>query len=169
LTSEAEDGILYFTMERCSKPSDPKVESLKKQGMLNPRPEKVSDEVFQGSEFFDARDLLQVKYEMLRRVEKDQKSVAQAAAAFGFSRPSFYKAKLDFAREGLLGLVPKRKGRKRAHKLTETVMNLIDGIQAEEGTLSGLVLAKRIEEKMGLRLHPRSIERALQRREKKRR
>ena len=51
-----------------SQPLDSKGESLRQQGVLNPHPEKVAEPLFHGSEFFDPRDLVQVKYEMLRRV-----------------------------------------------------------------------------------------------------
>ncbi len=34
-------------------------------------------------------DVVQVKYEMLRRVRLDARRVSDAAADFGFSRPSF--------------------------------------------------------------------------------
>ena len=46
---------------------DPKVQALRAERSLNPRPEAVSDEQFARSEFLDARDLVQVKYEMVRR------------------------------------------------------------------------------------------------------
>lgn len=49
---------------------DPKVRALR-SSRVNPRPEAVSDPLFAGSEFFDARDLVQVKYEMVRRVQID--------------------------------------------------------------------------------------------------
>ena len=68
----------------------PKTLALRQQGCLNPHPEQVSDELFRTREFFDPRDLVQVQYEMLRRVETERLPVNQSAAAFGFSRPSFY-------------------------------------------------------------------------------
>jgi len=71
---------------------DAKLQTLQQQGTLNPRPKDVSDELFVQDGFFDPRDLVQVKYEMLRRVQADGKSVTDAAASFGFSRPSFYQA-----------------------------------------------------------------------------
>jgi hypothetical protein len=69
---------------------DAKLQTLQQQGTLNPRPEDVRDELFLQNGFFDPRDLVQVKYEMLCRVETDGKSVTEAATRFGFSRPSFY-------------------------------------------------------------------------------
>ena len=68
-----------------------KLEILKKYGALNLRPERVKDTLFLEEEFFDPHDLMQTKYEMLRRVQKDGESVTQAASRFGFSRLSFYR------------------------------------------------------------------------------
>jgi len=42
---------------------DRKAEELARSRTLNPRPEAVVDEAFASAEFFDARDLVQVKYE----------------------------------------------------------------------------------------------------------
>ena len=64
---------------------DPKVQALRAERSLNPRPEAVSDGRFSSSEFLDARDLVQVKYEMVRRARVDGEPVGRAAAAFGFS------------------------------------------------------------------------------------
>ena len=65
---------------------DPKCVSLRQHATLNPHPEQVSDALFQMNLFFDPRDLLQVKYEMLRRVVIDGQPIGTTAAAFGFSR-----------------------------------------------------------------------------------
>jgi hypothetical protein len=50
---------------------DPKAAALAQTRSLNPRPDSVRDQEFGSSEFFDARDLVQVKYEMVRRVRVD--------------------------------------------------------------------------------------------------
>src|SRR3972149_6606270 len=89
---------------------DPKLEALRLQGCLHPHPERVTDPVFAASDFFDPRDGVQVKYEMLRRVRVEGQPVSQSAQACGFSRPSFYQAQVALARDGLAGLVPKKKG-----------------------------------------------------------
>ena len=102
--------------------SDAKEAALAETRTLNPRPEAVRDEQFVSSEFLDARDLVQVKYEMVRRVRVDGAPVARAAAAFGFSRPSFYEAAAAVDRDGLGGLVPAKPGPRRAHKLTDEVI-----------------------------------------------
>ena len=42
----------------------PKHQILRQTDTLNPRADRVTDELFSGSDFFDPNDLLQVKYEM---------------------------------------------------------------------------------------------------------
>ncbi len=150
-----------------STPTDPKRESLAKYGTLNPRPEWVTDELFHADEFFDPRDLVQVKYEMLRRVRVEGYPVTQAAQAFGFSRTAFYLATSAFGQSGLPGLMPQRPGPRHAHKLTDAVMSVIIEQLAQDRGLRAADLAALIQEQFGLSVHPRSIERALARTQKK--
>jgi transposase len=145
---------------------DPKVAALRAQRTLNPRPEAVRDERFEGSGFFDARDLVQVKYEMVRRVRADGDAVSRAAAAFGFSRPSFYEAAAALDARGLAGLVPARPGPRRAHKLTDQVVAFARERRAADPSLRSVDLAEAIEQRFGVRVHPRSVERALARAER---
>jgi transposase len=142
---------------------DPKEEALRAARALNPRPEAVVDEQFASSEFLDARDLVQVRYEMVRRVRVDGDSVSAAAADFGLSRPSWYAAAAAMDEGGLPGLLRARPGPRRAHKLSgEIVEFLTEVLQAEPG-LRAPELARRVEESFGLAVHPRSVERALER------
>jgi len=150
-----------------AQPQDAKRQALREHGTLNPHPQAVQDELFAGSEFFDPHDLVQVKYELLRRVRVDRVSVTHATAAFGFSRPVFYQAQAAFGRGGLPGLVPRRPGPRQAHKLSEAVLHFIDQERLRDPTLRAPALAERVREQLGLSVHPRSIERALQRRRKK--
>ena len=151
------------------KPSDPKLQTLLEQGIANPRPEGVRDSAFQENEFFDSRDLVQVKYEMLRRVRAEGHSVADAATSFGVSRPTFYKAQTDFERDGLAGLLPGKRGPRGPHKLTVKVMDFVTRALAKDPSLDGAALAERVEQELGLRVHRRTIERALLRAKKKHR
>ena len=48
--------------------NNPKTAALRRHSSLNPHPEKVRDELFLSNAFFDPCDIVQVKYEMLRRV-----------------------------------------------------------------------------------------------------
>jgi len=149
--------------------SDPKQQSLRTQGVLHHRPEAVTDELFRQLDFFDPRDLLQVKYEMLRRVETDGYSVSAAAAAFGLSRPSFYEARAAWQHEGLAGLLPKKRGPHSGYKLTDEVVMFLCSAYTNNASLTPPELAAQVETTFGIQVHPRSIERALQRAEKKRR
>src|SRR5690349_17560936 len=117
--------------------TDPKVEALRQARTLNPRPESVVDAEFHAAEFFDARDLLQVKYELVRRVHAD----------------------------GLPGLVPAKPGPRRAHKLTDEVLDHAEALRAADPSLRTADLVPAIADRFGVRVHPRSIERALARRE----
>jgi transposase len=146
---------------------DPKTESLRERYALNPHPHKVTDPLFLKNEFFDPRDLVQVKYEMLRRVRIEGMTVTQAAQAFGFSRPVFYQALAAFEEDGLPGLVPRRPGPKGAHKLTDEILGYLQQQQALDQALRAGTLSKQVLEKFGLSVHPRSIERALKRRRTK--
>jgi transposase len=150
------------------KTRDPKAESLGHRGCLNPHPEKVADPLFAESDFFDSRDLVQVKYEMVRRVQSDGQAVSASAAAFGFSRPSFYQAQSLLKSGGLAALAPQKPGPRRAHKLDADVMEFLEQLRSEDGSLKTGELARRIENRFGRKVHPRSIERALARQEKKR-
>jgi transposase len=145
---------------------DPKDQALRAERCLNPRPEAVRDERFRASEFFDARDLVQVKYEMVRRVRVDGEAVTRAAGAFGFSRPSFYEAAAALDAGGLAGLVPARPGPRRAHKLTEEVVAFVRERRAAEPALRSVDLVEAIAERFGVRVHRRSVERAIARAER---
>ena len=145
---------------------DPKEEALRAARALNPRPQAVTAPEFAASEFFDARDLVQVKYEMLRRARQDGSTVSDAAATFGFSRPSFYEARAAFEVAGLPGLLPKRPGPRRAHKLSEPVVALLAEAATADPSLSSSDLAALAQSEFGLHVHPRSVERALARRPK---
>ena len=145
---------------------DPKVAALRAQRSLNPRPERVRDETFAGSEFLDARDLVQVKYEMVRRARVDGEPVGRAAEAFGFSRPSFYAAQAALDRGGLAALVPARPGPRRAHKMTGEVVAFARERRAADPRLSSQALVELIADRFGVRVHRRSVERALARAER---
>lgn len=141
--------------------------ALRQNGCLHRHPEEVRDGLFAQHEFFDPEDLVQVKYEMLRRVRMEGETVCRAAADFGLSRPSFYAAQERFEEHGLLGLVPEKPGPKEGHKLTGEIIDFLERLAAEEPALRAPDFAGRLRECFALEVHPRSIERALGRRRKK--
>jgi len=155
-------------MARTRKP-DSKRAALIESGALNAHAQDVRDPAFSDSEFFDPRDLVQVRYEMLRRVRIEGQAIADAAAGFGVSRPIFYKAQSDFERAGLVGLLPAKRGPHGPHKITAEVMRFIEEVRAAEEGLDAQALVERIAERFGLTVHRRTVERTLARRKKKRR
>jgi hypothetical protein len=134
---------------------------MQQHGTLNPRPRDVIEPLFRENEFFDARDLVQVKYEMLRRVRVDGTSVSQSTTLFGFSRPSYYQAQMAFQEGGLVGLISGKRGHKGAHKLNTEVLDFVDQAQATQPAPRLTELARLIEEHCGFHVHQRSIQRAI--------
>jgi transposase len=144
---------------------DPKVEALASSRTLNPHPEGVTEEAFVSSEFFDSRDLVQVKYEMVRKVGSERVSVSAAAHSFGLSRQSYYSAAAALAEGGLAALLPAKPGPRGAHKLTDEVLDHLEGLLRADPELGPVGLAAAVAERFGVSVHPRSVERALARRE----
>jgi transposase len=144
---------------------DPKATELARSRTLNPHPESVGDEAFVASTFFDARDLVQVKYEMVRKVQTGDASVSGAARGFGLSRQSFYSAAAALDSGGLAGLLPVKPGPRRAHKVTAEVLDYVAELLAADTQLGSAALADAVHERFAVRVHPRSIERALARRD----
>jgi hypothetical protein len=65
--------------------TDPKQAALAEVRCLDPHAQQVTDPEFLPSQFFDARDAVQVKYEMVRKVKAGGGPVTEASAAFGYS------------------------------------------------------------------------------------
>lgn len=154
-----------YTMKRKKPPDQTKIEALRRHGALHPHPESVQDEVFHSEEFLDPRDRVQVKYEMLRRHRLEGRPVTEVSESFGVSRQTFYLTERAFQKQGLPGLIPRRRGPKQAHKCTDEILDFVEDWRQRvphEQTVS-----KAVEERFGVRIHPRSIDRALARRKKK--
>ena len=142
---------------------DPKLASLREQRALHRHPESVQDEVFRSDDFFDRRDLVQVRYEMLRRHRIDGKAVSDVAHSFGVSRQAFYVTDASFRSRGLPGLLPRRRGPRRAHKCTDEILDFVERLGAGDGKET---LVEAVRCRFGVTINPRSIERALKRRKK---
>jgi transposase len=145
--------------------SDEKLVALRQSHTLHPHADQVRDPLFtRGSPFFDPRDLVQVKYELLRRVRVDGASVSHATSLFAISRPTFYAAQAAWEHSGIIGLLPQPTGPRHAHKLTEDIIALLVPLAK---TMSSAELAVWLRDQRHLIVHPRSIERALARSAKK--
>jgi transposase len=139
---------------------DSRWQALESTGLVHPRPEAVTAALFAGtSPFFFAADKVQVKYEMLRAHVLDGQTVTAAARSHGYSRAEFYLVAAAFEELGMGGLLDERRGRKGPTKLNAEVQSFLDGL----GTCSAAEAAEAIESELGVRLHPRSIQRARRR------
>jgi len=149
------------------KVSNAKRKTLEQNGTLNKNPDKVADNNFKNIAFFDPNDILQVKYEMLRSTQKDGVGILKASEAYGFSRISFYKTHKAFKEHGVAGLLPKKRGPRRAHKLSEEVMKFVSELTDQKPDIRSTEIKKEIKERFSITVHKRSIERAIKRSKKK--
>jgi transposase len=150
-------------------PQDVKARFLADHHALHPRPERVRDTLFQQDGFFDPRDLVQVRYELLRRHLVDKQPVTELIRDFGISRQMFYVLLRMFQQEGLAGLLPRKRGPKSAHKCTDAILAFVVARREESPGRSAKELAEDVGRKFGVQLHPRTLERRLSQRGKKRR
>ncbi len=153
--------VLWRSMPMKSKSKLLKVEALREEGTLNPTPEHVRDPKFQGNEFFDPHDVVQVKYEMLRRVSVENASVSAATEDYGVSRPTYYQTKASFDKAGIAGLVPQKRGPRGPHKFRGEALAFVQQQLVAGGPVRARELAKLVRQKFALNIHPRTIERAV--------
>lgn len=170
LTSRFAGHILFNTklnrmevyMSPAHEPSKlEKQQQLRVAGCLNPKPDTVTDDLFRTDAFFDPYDLVQVKYEMVRRVRADKYPASMAAHAFGFSRVAFYQIRDKLDKSGLGGLVAKKRGPRTRHKVTGEVLAYVKELLERDGSISPARLSNHVKERFGVQVHPRSIRRAL--------
>ena len=153
-------------MARAKKP-DAKSEALAQDGVLNPNPEAVRDALFAGNLFFDAKDLVQVRYEMVRRHRIDGVAISEISTNFGITRPTFYKALRALQKAGLPGLLPNQRGPKDGHKISAKVVAFVVDLKAAKPNLTTSQCLQEIETRFGIKVHRRSLERALARKKKR--
>ena len=148
-------------------PDDPKERHLRLRRSLHPHPERVKDELFLTCGFFDPRDQVQVRYEILRRHRVDKEPISQVTQRFGVTRPTFYQVAAQYEREGLAGLVPDKRGPKGPHKCTEDILEFVRERRAQAPELNWDDLLKEVTGRFGVTLHRRTVERGLVRHAKK--
>src|SRR5450631_3998246 len=129
---------------------DAKTRALAASRTLNPRPERVTDPAFGPGGFFDPADLVQVKYELVRRAEVADVPAGQAAADFWFSRQSLYSARTALRERGLAGLVPAKPGPKGGYKLTVQVVDQLEELLAAGPGLRSADLAAAVWQRFGV-------------------
>lgn len=134
-----------------------RLEALERSGLMHPKPEAVTAAAFhEGGPFFLAADKVQVKYEMLRAHALDGVSVTEAAASHGYSRGGFYLVLASFSEQGMAGLLDERRGRRGPLRLTDEIVAFL---RASPRETSGAVLAREVEQRFGVSLHRRTVER----------
>lgn len=144
-------------------PPDPKkIEALRSGGVLNRHPEEVRNPLFTQNDFFDPRDLVQLKYETIRAVQVEGQAIAQAALDSGLSRPTIYEARENFHQKGIQGLLPEKRGPKNPRKLTPQIRQYLEELVASDPDLKATVLVQRVRRRFGVLLHVRTVEKALQ-------
>jgi transposase len=161
-------GVFVFTYtgQTMAKAKSGKREALARDGALNPHPEAVRDALFADNPFFDPADLVQVRYEMVRRHEADGQAISEVAARFGVSRPTFYKAQAALATTGLTGLLPGQRGPKGGHKLSVEMLAFDADLRARTPEMTTAERLAAIERRFGIKVHRRSLERAVSRKKK---
>ena len=140
-----------------------KEESLKQNGCFYHNYENVTAGIFKTTSrsFFDRRDIVQVKYEMIRAVSNAEGSVTEISGAYGFSRKSYYEILKAFQADGLYALIPQKTGPKKPHKLNDEATAFIDSFLANKKNAKPKEISSALEADMGISVHPRTISRYL--------
>lgn len=138
-----------------------KKDELKANGTYNTKHAQVCADHFKKGVFFDAEDLVQVKYEMLRSVSSGECSVSRASKLYGLSRESFYNNKAAYEAGGLQALVPRKPGPKGAHKLTDSGCRFIDSYLTGHPNATASEVNRKMQEATDIHVHNRTVERYL--------
>jgi transposase len=132
---------------------------------MDRRAPAVRDAHFRSGGFFDARDVIQVKYEMLRRHVVDGLSVTEVAQLFGVSRQTFYKIARDFEVHGLVGLSPQKPrqkpGPRGGWKCTDEVVAFAARRRAERPALPLTHLSREVERRFRVTVSASALRYAL--------
>ena len=139
----------------------PKDEILKKNWCFNNNHENVTAGIFDSAPFFDKKDIVQVKYEMVRAANREEGSITEIADAYGFSRKSYYQISEAFKTGGLCGILPKKTGPKGAFKLDEEATTFIDAFLANNKGAKAKEISEALETERGIKVHPRTVYRHL--------
>lgn len=139
-----------------------KIKFLKKEGLLNQKPDRISHSLFKIHDFFDPLDLLQVRYEMLRSVKVDGYPVAKVCRTFGFSREYYYKLWRMFLERGFVGLLGAPQGRRPLIALNQELVNFIIHKKLENPKLPSKKICKQIINIYHIECSTRTVERIIE-------
>lgn len=140
---------------------DTKSKFLQKEGLVNPKPERVTNPLFGTYEFFDPLDLPQVRYEMLRIARVDHAPVSEACRQFGFSREYFYRLERDFMSRGYVSLLGSFRGRRPLIALNQELVNFIIHRKMTTPNLTGEDLRNELKTAYQVECSRRTVERII--------
>jgi transposase len=135
---------------------------LEQEGLINPKPERISHPLFETLNFFDPIDLPQVRYEMIRAARVENISVSQACKLFGFSREYFYKLERSFMARGYVALLGSTMGRRPIIALNQEIVNFIVHRKMEQPTISGESLRQELQQLYSVDCSRRTVERIVE-------
>ena len=97
-------------------PRDPKVEALRVDGTLHRRAHQIRDPLFGTHDFFDARDVVQVRYDVCARSCLELNSASAVIAKYLSIRPSLHLAWLRYSSVTDSRFAPSSRLARRAHR-----------------------------------------------------
>jgi len=140
-----------------------KTKFLRKEGLINPKPERVTHPLFETHDFFDRLDLPQVRYEMIRMARVEQIPVTDACRLFGFSREYFYRLERQFMSRGYVSLLGSLRGRRPLIALNQEIVNFIVHRKMTKPSLTGEDLRNEIKTTYQVECSRRTVERIIER------
>ena len=136
-----------------------KTEILIANGTYYKRYLSVKKQGFNVGGFYDPRDIVQVKYEMIREAQDSGRTIRDVAEDFGFSRTAYYAIKEDFDANGMLAFIPEKKGPRRQYKLTEQLREFVDEYAAGHPKARAAEIVGAIMSERGVEISKRTVER----------
>lgn len=138
-----------------------KEERLKESNTYNPKCDKVTACDFIENEVMDSRDLLQVRYEIVRAIEYDNKPVKEICSEFGVSASTARRYVRNLKEGGLIALVPEQKGPSGPTKLSKDAADFIDTYLKNNPKASGGKVHNALENRLHPGISKRTVERYL--------
>jgi len=135
---------------------------LLKEGLLNPKPDRVMYPLFKTHDFFNPLDLPQVRYEMLRCARAGEQSVSGACKTFGFSREYFYRLDRSFMGQGYAALLGSQVGRRPLILLNQEIVSFIIFEKIRNSRITASTLRKQIQERYNVECSIRTVERVVE-------
>lgn len=138
-----------------------KEEKLRSSNTYNSKSSRVNAPCFADNEMMDPHDLLQVRYEMVRAIELDNKSIKDTCSEFGVSASTARRYVRDLKEGGLIALVPEKKGPAGPTRLSKEAAEFIDNYLKEFPKASGGKVHRALETKLHTGVSKRTVERYL--------